>query len=48
MPFAGYKDFATCVRKARRKGIANPRAYCGAIYHKVEKKKRRSTHRKKK
>jgi len=45
MPFAGYKDFNACVRSARRKGIKNPKAYCGAIYHKTEaaKKKRRST-----
>lgn len=49
MPIAGYKDFADCVRKARAKGIKKPRAYCGAIYNKIErpKKKRRSTTRKK-
>jgi len=34
LPFAGYKDFADCVRKNQDKG--NPEAYCGAIKHQVE------------
>lgn len=34
MPFAGYKDFAQCVKKAR--GKKNPKAYCGAIKHRTE------------
>ncbi len=34
MPFAGYKDFADCVRRNRDKN--NPKAYCGAIKHRVE------------
>lgn len=45
MPFAGYKDFDTCVKKNADK--KDPRAYCGAIMAKVEgttsrKKKRES------
>jgi len=36
MPFAGYEDFAECVRQNQDKG--NPEAYCGAIKHKVEDK----------
>jgi len=41
MPFAGYKDFADCLRKNQDK--KNPEAYCGFIKHRVEdnpKKKR--------
>ena len=34
LPFAGYEDFADCVKKNKEK--ANPEAYCGAIKHKVE------------
>jgi len=34
LPFAGYKNFADCVRKNKDKG--DPAAYCGAIKHQVE------------
>jgi len=34
MPLAGYKDFDECVRKNSDK--EDPKAYCGAIKHKVE------------
>ena len=36
MPFAGYKNFADCVRKNKDK--SDPEAYCGYIKHKVEDK----------
>lgn len=39
MPFAGYKSFAECVRKNKNK--ANPKAYCGAIKHRTEDRKKR-------
>lgn len=35
MPFAGYKDFAECVRKNRNK--KNPEAYCAEIMRRAEK-----------
>lgn len=35
MPFAGYKDFADCVKKNSSK--KNPKAYCAVIMRKVEK-----------
>lgn len=34
MPFAGYRDFADCVKRNRDKD--NPEAYCAAIMRKVE------------
>jgi len=34
MPFAGYENFASCVRSNRDK--RNPQAYCGTIMHAVE------------
>jgi hypothetical protein len=34
MPFAGYKNFAACVRANSDKN--NPSAYCGEIMHQVE------------
>ena len=34
MPFAGYKDFADCVKKNQSKG--NPKAYCATIQQKAE------------
>lgn len=34
MPFAGYEDFAACVRANQDKD--DPEAYCGSIKHKVE------------
>ena len=34
MPFAGYNNFAACIRANRNK--RNPQAYCGAIMHEVE------------
>lgn len=34
MPFAGYKDFADCVKRNQDKD--NPEAYCAAIMRKVE------------
>lgn len=37
MPFAGYKDFADCVRRNRDKD--NPQAFCGEIQHRVEKRR---------
>ena len=40
MPFAGYKNFKDCVRKNRDK--KKPEAYCGEIYWKVEKGKKKS------
>ena len=36
MPFAGYKNFADCVRQ--NKGKKDPQAYCGSIMHQVEDK----------
>ena len=36
MPFAGYKNFADCVRQNRSK--KDPQAYCGSIMHQVEDK----------
>lgn len=40
-PFAGYKDFAACVRSvsARKKPPKDPKAYCASIMHRVEGKK---------
>lgn len=35
MPFAGYKNFDDCV--ARNQDKDDPKAYCAAIMHKVEK-----------
>jgi hypothetical protein len=34
MPFAGYKDFALCVRKNQDK--RSPEGYCAAIMRRVE------------
>ena len=34
MPFAGYTNFAACIRANRDK--KNPNAYCGSIMHAVE------------
>ena len=34
MPFAGYADFADCVRKNAKKD--NPRGYCAVIQRRVE------------
>lgn len=34
MPFAGYKDFADCVRKNQDK--SDPEAYCSVIMRRVE------------
>lgn len=39
MPFAGFKDFADCVRKNKNK--RNPEAFCGAIKARVEGKNTR-------
>lgn len=36
MPFAGYRDFAECVRQNQQ--ADDPEAYCGSIKHKVEDK----------
>ena len=38
MPFAGYKNFADCVSKNRKKN--NPQAYCSVIMRAVEGKKK--------
>jgi hypothetical protein len=38
MPFAGYKDFADCVRRNQKQD--NPEAYCGAIQARAEKAER--------
>jgi len=37
-PFAGYKNFAACVRSvsSRKKPPRDPKAYCAAIMHQVE------------
>ena len=40
MPFAGYKDFADCVKKNHKK--RNPKAYCAEIQRRSEKKKKSS------
>jgi len=44
MPFAGYEDFAECVRKNKDK--EDPEAYCGAIENKIKKarKKKKESH----
>jgi len=34
MPFAGYKDFADCVKKNSKK--KDPKAYCAVIQKSVE------------
>lgn len=34
MPFAGYSNFAACIRANR--GKKNPNAYCGSIMHAIE------------
>ena len=44
MPFAGYKDFASCVRQNSDK--TDPKAYCGSIKAKVEKAQMRELLRK--
>ncbi len=46
MPFAGYKNFKTCVKK--NAGKRKPKAYCGAIKHRVEGKGKSSARNKKK
>lgn len=46
-PFAGYKNFSQCVKKNASKA-RNPKAYCGAIKHKVEGRKKKVASKRKK
>lgn len=35
-PFAGYRDFAACERRARGRGVRDAGAYCGTIKRRAE------------
>jgi hypothetical protein len=35
-PFARFRSFSDCERQARRRGVRDPGAYCGAIKRRVE------------
>lgn len=35
-PFAGFRSFDDCERRARARGVRDPGAYCGAIKHRTE------------
>lgn len=41
MPFAGYRDFADCVKRNQDK--RDPEAYCAAIMRKIEQPKLKET-----
>lgn len=35
MPLGPYKNFAECVKAAKKKGIKSPGGYCAALEHKI-------------
>jgi len=45
MPFANFKDFKDCQKYAKKRGVKNTGAYCGAIESRIRaartKKKRK-------
>jgi hypothetical protein len=41
MPFAGFKSFKDCQKKAKKRGIKNTGAYCGVIESRIKTRKKK-------